>query len=484
MGAVSTVRPFDLVIRNGTLVGAGRQFRSTVAVRDGLIEGFYGDDDVLPAEREINARGLHVLPGVIDPHVHTRYPGVDERETFESGTAAAAAGGITTLFEMPISKVPTNSAANLQQRLALMAPQAHIDYALYGGAGRDNIETIVEQAESGAIAFKTFLQPPPAGREEEFRGLWCRHDEVRSVMDAVRLTGLRHCFHCEEPGMYEPLRARLEGLGQTRGRAHAESRPENCEDASVAVVLGQATARPLPIGIVHCSSLRSAHLAFDARRRGLNVTVEVCAPYLFFTDEALDRLGPYAKCNPPLRSRETREALWRGIGSGLVEYLGTDHSPFTREDKERFGDDIFKAPPGIAGLDIYVPLLLTGVHERKMTLTQMVAVSAENPAYVYHLPNKGRMVVGTDADFTIVDMKKRWRFDAGKALTRSRANMALWDGFALTGAVHATVVRGVPVYREGQIVGQPGHGRFQRPNPALGGGRPIEGSLWGVSPHS
>jgi dihydropyrimidinase/allantoinase len=425
-----------------------------------------------------------VLPGIIDPHVHTRYPGVDERETFESGTAAAAAGGITTLFEMPISKVPTNCAANLRTRVELMAPQAHIDYALYGGAGRDNIETIVEQAESGAIAFKTFLQPPPAGREDEFRGLWCRHDEVRSVMDAVRLTGLRHCFHCEDPGMYEPLRARLEGLGQTRGRAHAEARPEACEDASVAVVLGRATERPLPIGIVHCSSIRSAHLAFDARRRGLNVTVEVCAPYLFFTTDALDKLGPYAKCNPPLRSAEAREELWRGIGSGLIEYLGTDHSPFTQEDKERFGDDIFKAPPGIAGLDIYVPLLLTGVHERKMTLPQLVAVCAENPAYVYRLQNKGRMVVGTDGDFTIVDLKKRWRFDASRARTRARANMKLWDGFALTGAVHATVVRGVPVYQDGDIVGRPGHGRFQRPDLAWDSGRPIEGSLWGVGPNA
>jgi allantoinase len=477
-----TQRPFDLVIRNGTIVAAGRQYRATVTVQDGLIEGMYGDDDLLPAEREIDAKGLHVLPGIIDPHVHTRYPGVDERETFESGTAAAAAGGITTIFEMPISKVPTNCAANLQTRRDLMAPQAYIDYALYGGAGRDNIETIVEQATSGAIAFKTFLQPPPAAREAEFVGLWCRHEEVRAVMDAVRMTGLRHCFHCEDPGLYEPLRARLEGLGQTRGRAHAEARPSGCEDASVSVVLSRAAERPLPVGIVHCSSPRALRLVHDARQQGLNATAEVCSPYLFFTMDALDRLGPYAKCNPPLRSAEAREELWRGIGEGLVEYLGTDHSPFTREDKERFGDDIHKAPPGIAGLDCYVPLLLTAVHERKMTLPQMVAVCAENPAFVFRLPNKGRMVVGTDGDFTIVDLKKRWRFDASKSRTRAKANMQLWDGFALTGAVHATVVRGVPVYREGEIVGQPGHGRFQRPNLDVEGGRPIEGSLWGAGP--
>jgi dihydropyrimidinase/allantoinase len=473
---------YDLAIVNGTLVGANRMFKATAAVTDGRLAAFLGTEEAFSAERVIDAKGLHVLPGVIDPHVHTRYPGVDARETFESGTAAAAAGGITTLFEMPISKVPTNSAASLRRRAELMAPQAHIDFALYGGAGRENVETIVEQADAGAIAFKTFLQPPPAGREDEFRGLWCRHDEVRSVMDAVRLTGLRHCFHCEEPGMYEPLRARLEGLGRRRGRAHAESRPEACEEASVAVVLGRAAERPLPIGIVHCSSVRSANLAFDARRRGLNVTVEVCTPYLFFTAEALDRLGPYAKCNPPLRSAETRDALWHAIQSGLVEYLGTDHSPFTAEDKERFGDDIFKAPPGLAGLELFVPLMLTGVHERRLTLPQLVAVCSENPAYVFRLPHKGRMVAGTDADFTIVDLKKRWRFDASAGRTRARDNMRIWDGFALTGAVHATVVRGVPVFLEGEMVGRPGHGVLQRPDATAEGGRPIEGALWGAGP--
>ncbi|HQZ40992.1 MAG TPA: dihydroorotase family protein [Vicinamibacterales bacterium] len=474
--------PFDLLISGGTLVSAGRAHQGTVAVRDGRIADLLAVDEHPPAGETFDARGLHVLLGVVDPHVHTRHPGGEAREDFSSGTAAAAAGGVTTIFEMPISKVPTNSAANLRARVEAMGPQAHVDYALYGGAGRDNLGAIAEQAEAGAIAFKTFLQPPPSGREDEFHGLWCRHDEVRAVMDAVRATGLRHCFHCEEPGLYDPLRARLESRGRTRGRAHAESRPPACEEISVAVVLARAAERPLPIGIVHCSSPFSAVLASDARLKGLNITVEVCTPYLFWTTDALDRLGPYAKCNPPLRSAECRDDLWHAIQSGNVEYLGTDHSPFTAEDKERFGDDIFKAPPGIAGLDIYVPLMLTAVHQRKITLPQVVAVCSENPAYVFRLPNKGRLVPGADADFTIVDLKRKWRFDVSKARTRSRANMRLWDGFRLRGAVVATMVRGTVVCRDGEIVGAPGYGRFQRPNLDVDGGRAIAGALWGAGP--
>jgi allantoinase len=447
---------FDLAIIGGTIVSAGREHPSIVCVRDGKIAAIRSAGDTVVAEQTYLAKGLHILPGVLDPHVHTRHPGGEAREDFASGTAAAAAGGISTLFEMPISKVPTNSAKNLRTRVEAMAPQAHIDYALYGGAGTDNLDSIVEQAEAGAIAFKTFLQPPPAGREDEFHGLWCRHDDLRPVMDAVRLTRLRHCFHCEEPGMYGPLRARLEGLGETRGRAHAESRPAACEEVSVAVVLARAAEKPLPIGIVHCSSPMSARLAADARLRGLNVTVETCTPYLFFTMEALDKLGPYAKCNPPLRSATMRDELWWAIQGGLIEYVGTDHSPFLAEDKERFGDDIFQAPPGMC---------------------------SENPAHVFRLPNKGRMTVGSDADFTIVDMKRAWRFKAATALTRSRANMRLWDGFKMKGAVITTMVRGVAVFQDGQIVGAQGHGRFQRPDMEVDAGRPIAGALWGAGPY-
>ena len=474
---------FDLAIIGGTIVSAGREHPSIVCVRDGKIAAIRSAGDTVVAEQTYVAKGLHILPGVIDPHVHTRHPGGEAREDFASGTSAAAAGGITTLFEMPISKVPTNSAQNLRTRVDAMAPQAHIDYALYGGAGKDNLDSIVEQAEAGAIAFKTFLQPPPAGREDEFHGLWCRHDDLRSVMDAVRLTRLRHCFHCEEPGMYGPLRARLEGLGQTKGRAHAESRPAACEEVSVAVVLARAAEKPLPIGIVHCSSPMSARLAADARLRGLNVAVETCTPYLFFTMEALDKLGPYAKCNPPLRSATMRDELWWAIQGGLIEYVGTDHSPFLAEDKERFGDDIFQAPPGIAGLETFVPLMLTAVSQRRITLPQVAAVCSENPAHVFRLPNKGRMTVGSDADFTIVDMKRAWRFKAATALTKSRANLRLWDGFRMKGAVITTMVRGVPVYQDGQVVGAQGYGRFQRPDMEVDAGRPIAGALWGAGPY-
>jgi allantoinase len=473
---------FDLLIEGGTVVAAGRQSRASVGVRDGKIAALLAPDEPVPSAVRIDARKLHVFPGLVDPHVQTGVPGVETREDFASATAAAAAGGITTLFEMPVSPTPGNSGPNLDARRSAMAPQAHIDFALYGGAGRDSVETILAQARAGAIAFKTFLQPPPTGREAEYRGLWCRHDEIRTIMDAVRLTSLRHCFHCEDPGVFGPLQARFEALGRTTGRALAEARPAGCEEVSVAVVLARAAERPLPIGIVHCSSPLSARLAADARLRGLNVTVEACVPHLFATIEALDTHGPFAACLPPLRPPYMRDELWYGIQGGLIEYCGSAHTPFRAADKHHHGEDIFRAPPGIASLDLYMPLLLTAAHQRRISLPQIAAVCSENPAFVFRLPNKGRMVVGADADFTIVDTRRRWRFDASKAHSRSRDAMRLWDGYKLKGAVVATIVRGQPVYRDGELVGAPGYGRFQRPNLDIDGGRPIEGAMWGAGP--
>ena len=455
---------YDLAIAGGTLVASGREFPGTVAVSGGRIAGILGPGDQVSAARVIDARGLHVLPGLIDTHVHTRHPGVAGREDFQSGTAAAAAGGITTILEMPISKVPTNSAANLRARVAAMAPQALVDFALYGGAGHENIGEIGGLAAAGAIAFKTFLQPPPGHRLDEFHGLWCTEESrLRDVIDAVRSTGRRHWFHCEHAGLYAALQARLEAVGQVRGRAHADSRPAIVEDVSVAIVLALAAEHGARAGIVHCSSARASELARDARRRGVDVLVETCTPYLFFTSDELDRLGPYAKCNPPLRSALEQRELWDAVSGGLINHVGTDHSPFLAEDKDAGARNIFLAPPGLCGLEVFAPLLLTAVHHGRLTLARMVALAAEQAALAFDLPSKGCLRAGLDADLTLVDLRHAWTYDASKAVTKSGANMAIYDGFPMQGRVVSTLVRGVAVYQEGEIAARPGHGAFVRP---------------------
>ncbi len=454
----------DLVVRGGTLVTSSGRRLADITVSDGRITAVLAPGEASAAENVFDATGLHVLPGVIDTHVHTRHPGVPEREDFLSGTAAAAAGGITTLFEMPISKLPVNSGESLARRAELLQPTAHIDYALYGGAGHENLAAIAEQAEAGAIAFKTFLQPPPPTRLDEFFGLWCT-DEVllRDVMRAVKGTGLRQCFHCEHTATFLALQHQLQAEGRITGRAHAESRPPVVEDLSVAIVLALAEDLGARVQVVHCSSPRAARLVRDARGRGVDATVETCPPYLFFTDEALDRLGPFAKCNPPLRGEAEVRGLRQCLREGLIEVVGTDHSPFLAADKATGAANIFLAPPGLAGLEVLVPLMLTAAHHGWITLEEVAALCAENAARLFALPQKGRVEPGADADLTIVDVAATWRYDSTAALTKSRDNMRIYDGVEMHGRVAATLVRGVVVYQDGVVTGTPGHGRFVRP---------------------
>jgi len=457
----------DLVVSGGTLVSSSGVWPADIAVTDGRITAVVSPGAGLTGAVVVDATGRHVLPGAIDTHVHTRHPGVPAREDFQSGTSAAAAGGITTLFEMPISKLAVNSGESLAKRAALLQATAVVDFALYGGAGHENLAAIAGQAEAGAIAFKTFLQPPPPARLDEFFGLWCT-DEVRlrEVMRAVKATGLRHCFHCEHTATFQALQRRLEEAGRRTGKAHAESRPPIVEELSVAIVLALAEDLGARVQVVHCSSPRSARLARDARWRGVDATVETCPPYLFFTDEALDRLGPFAKCNPPLRGEHDVRGLRQCLREGLIEVVGTDHSPFLAEDKAAGDDNIFLAPPGLAGLEVMVPLMLTAAHHGWITLEDVAALCSENAAKLFGLPRKGRVQAGADADLTIVDLGSVWRYDSAGAVTRSRANMRIYDGVELHGRVAATIVRGAVVYRDGVVTGRPGHGQFVRPETA------------------
>jgi len=455
---------YDLLLTGGTVVLPDGCRAADVAVRNGRIEALLPPGNDASAAAICTIGGLHVLPGVIDTHVHTRYPGIDAREDFASGTAAAALGGITTLFEMPISRLPANSGESLARRAAMMRPQAYIDYALYGGAGHQNLGDIASQAEAGAIAFKTFLQPPPPARLAEFFGLWCTDEALLvDVMRAVGRTGLRHAFHCEHAGMAAAFTHQVEGAGHTTGRAHALSRPSIVEEVSAAMVLAMAGALGTKVQVVHVSSPRTLQLVAAARAHGVDATAETCPPYLFFTDEALDRLGAFAKCNPPLRSDADRLGMWQGVAAGLVACIGTDHSPFLDEEKARGHDPISSAPPGLCGLEVLVPLILTGVHERRITLPQAAHLLSTGAADLFHLPQKGRLVPGADADFTVVDIGAPWIYDHRQAATRSAGNMRIYDGLQLRGRVIHTVVRGAMVVCNGRLTGRAGHGRFVRP---------------------
>jgi dihydropyrimidinase/allantoinase len=438
----------------------------SIAIDEGRIAAIIPAGEGLPEARDVvDAGGALALPGLIDTHTHARDPSVDAREDFESATAAAAAGGITTILEMPISTPAVSSSIVLRQRAAVIAPKAHVDFGLYGGAGADNVDDIEGLAAGGAVGYKTFRTPMPAGREREFSGLVATDAaDAFAAFRVVARTGLVAAVHAEDAQLLIARELQLRSGGIRGPRTHARWRLPVVEESSVAQTLELARAAGVRIQIAHASTAHAVSLVSRARADGVAATVETCPHYLFLDDTALDRHGPFAKINPPLRSAETVEALWERVRAGEVDVIGSDHSPFLVEEKAPFADDIWRALPGTPGLEAMLPLLLTAVAEERIRLEQLVALAAGNAARIFGLAAKGRLAVGADADLALVEIGGPWRIDTTAWLTRAREAARVWHGREVRGRVVATYLRGQRVWdRTAGVTAPPGSGRQVRP---------------------
>jgi dihydropyrimidinase/allantoinase len=320
------------------------------------------------------------------------------------------------------------------------------------------------------VAFKTFLLPPPPARLDEFVGLWCTSQTaLRHLLAETSRTGIPHAFHAEHAGMVETLESTLRAAGRVDSMAHAESRPSIVEETAVATVLAAAQESGGHVHFVHVSSWRSADLIARARAGGQRVTAETCPQYLWLTTEALARHKGFAKCNPALRSAQDVERLWPYVIDGTIDVLGSDHSPFLDAEKERGNDDIFLAPPGLTGLELMLPLMLTSVAARRLTLGRMARLMSGRAADLFRLARKGRIAPGYDADLALVDLGARWQFDRRRSFSKAPGGMRAYDGLALQGRVVSTFVRGERVFHEGEITGRAGYGRLVRPERLEGG---------------
>lgn len=452
---------FDIIIKNGIVVSGTETKAMDVAISGGKVVALLEPNQDVDAAETVDASGLHVFPGVVDAHCHMRDPGRMEREDFWTGTQAAAAGGITTVCEMPISIPPVYTAEILEQRRDTVQPRALIDFALYGTAGYENLDHVQELADAGAVAFKTYLHPAEPGREKEFTGIVCPDAGSQyETMETVAKTGRRHCLHCEVNEMVNFFTARLKKTGRTDGKVHSECRPSVCEDASVGLTLAMAASLGAPVTICHMSSADAIVLVNEAKARGVDVVVESCPTYLFMNDGYLDKFGAWAKNNPPLRSEENRLRLWDHLLAGSIDYIATDHSPWRPESKE---GGIFDAYAGMASFDMILPLMLDAINNGKLTAPQAARLLSERPAEVYDLNTKGRLMPGYDADFVLVNMDEQFIFDKSKSHSKAGEVMRVFDGMKLDGRIKSTWVRGTKVQEEGQTVAPAGYGQFVRP---------------------
>ena len=460
----------DLVIRNGQVYANGEFFPGGIAVKDGKTVAVCGDEYLPEGETVLDAGGNPVLPGVVDTHVHVRDPGHRERGTFVTETKAAAAGGVTCFLEHPISAPPPYSPEILRNRIRVAAPQGLVDYAFFGAAGAEFPDEVAKVAREGIVAFKTFLHEAPEGREEEFRGLTMANDgAMLDGFRAVAKTGLILTIHAENNDIIQRLIRQVRSEGKVGFEYHYKSRPPITEIETVAKLIMFARETGARVSFAHISTPEAAELVKKAKQQGLEVYLETCPHYLFLTQDAIDKYGPYAKGNPPLRSRESMEKLWDYVTDGSVDFIGSDHGPFLVSEKEKGMKDIFTAAAGPACIEMTLPLMLTAVRDGKLTMRRMIQILCENPARTFGLwPRKGAIRVGGDADFTIVDMKNEYVVNNRDFVTQSRDTSPMYNGFRLVGRPIHTIVRGRIIMRDRKIDDSAqGWGQVMKPEWAL-----------------
>ncbi|MDO4581561.1 MAG: dihydroorotase [Bacillota bacterium] len=457
---------YDLIIKNAHYYANDSFFDGDICVAGGKIAAILlpGGSESHATARVIDAAGLCVLPGIIDSHVHFRDPGRPDREDFYSGSCAAAAGCVTTFCEMPLAIPPPCNIPNLQNRIDLGKQRSMVDFAFFGAAGYDNRGLLQQLCDAGVIAFKTFLHPAPAGRELEFDGLTVNDDgQLYMMMEAAAATSGRYFFHCENAHLISALEKKLHDEGVEDYSFHYKSRANIAETESVSTILHFAKATGCKVGIVHISAPEACELVKQARLDGVDVVAETCFHYLTYCHDDIDRFGPYAKCNPPLRSRADMEKLWDYIYDGTITIIGSDHAPFIPSEKEiGVTDGIWKAYSGMPAIEMLLPIMLTHVNSGRLTLGQLARLISENTARLYGMfPQKGCIAVGCDADFAILDLEREYMTSIDDMYSRSKAINKLFDNTRVKGKPAYTVMRGKVLMEDGKVdLDQRGWGRF------------------------
>lgn len=446
----------DLAVINGMAYVDGMFSPVDIGIRDEKFAVIASRGLLGEADRVIDAAGKYVIPGGIDTHVHFRDPGHPERGTFYTESMAAVAGGTTTILEHPISSPPQYSKAILDNRKQVARDRGPVvDYAFYGAAGGQFPEEITRIAREGIVAFKAFLHEAPEGRDQEFVGLTMANDyEIYVGMKEVAKTGLMLASHAENNDMIQGLIRKFRSEGKVGPEYHCPSRPPISEYSTVQKLITFAEETGCVLELAHISTPQAMQMAKDAKARGQKVFLETCPHYLFLTEDELLKHGAYAKCNPPLRTREIVEALWEYVLDGTVDFIGSDHGPFLPAEKDTGLADIFKAPAGMIGIDVRLPLMLNEVArgERGLTLERVVQLLCENPAKAFSIyPQKGVIQPGSDGDLVIVDMNQSTTVDWRKNYSLSRDIAKVYDGWELTGKLDYTILRGKVVMKDGIV---------------------------------
>ncbi|MCF8475537.1 MAG: dihydroorotase [Pseudolabrys sp.] len=424
---------YDLILKGGTVVNQDGEGARDLGIKDGRFAAI-ADLTRASAGETVDCRGLHLLPGVIDPHVHFREPGLTQKEDLESGSRGAVLGGVTAVFEMP-NTIPTTTGADaLADKVKRAHHRMHCDFAFYVGATRENTHELAElERLPGACAIKVFMGSSTGSLLIE------DDDGVRAVLKAINR---RAAFHSEDEGrLNERMHLRVEGDPSSHPVWRDAQAALMCTQRLIA--LAHETGKR--VHVLHVTSRDEA--IFLAGHKDVATAEATPAHLTLAAPGCYERLGTFAQLNPPIRDASHRDGLWHAVGQGVIDNVGSDHSPHTREEKT---SQVYpKTHSGMTGVQTLVPVMLDHVNAGRLSLQRFVDLTSAGPARIFGIANKGRIAVGYDADITVVDMKRR------EIITNdwiaSRAGWTPFDGVAVTGWPVGTVVRGHKVMWDGNL---------------------------------
>ena len=444
----------DLLLKNGTIVTPSKSFRGNIAVKDGRIAGIGGEEFSVEADEVADLGGKHILPGVIDPHVHIGWPSWDWEEDCICTTRTAAVGGVTTVIHFLNEPLPLHEELSIG--IERFERNAYVDGSFHEGIfTQGQIDEIPDMVETrGVNTFKFYLPykgaeavPPLVGIDDGI--IYAGFKEIGKLKERARAL-----IHAENIEIFYKIKEQMQASGEDASAYWTDTRPNWVEVESIRKVVAFAKGTGCPLYLVHLTTKEAKEEILRARAEGVDVIGETCPQYLVLNVENTDRVK--SKVNPPLRHKEDNEAMWQAIQEGVITCIGTDHASVALKDKQDFWDGIV----GFAGLETTLPVLLSeGVNKGRISIEKVAEITSYNVAKTFGLyPQKGSIEVGADADFAVVDLEMEMAYSVRES--PNITDYSPYDGMVFKGWPIQTYLRGRLIFDHGTILGEKGAGKF------------------------
>ena len=441
----------DSVLTNAKAYLNGEIVDCSIAIEEDKIFKIGKETQMPNADQKTDLKNLLVLPGLIDEHVHLRDEGKAYKEDFQTGTAAAAAGGFTTVLDMPNNEPVTMSVAALRNRMAIAQKKVLVNVGFYSEFPKKTSET-KDIVSEGAVGFKLFMGCQIGGLNiNEDEDLQIAFKEVASLKVPVAV-------HAEDSALLTKNEEKLRQAKKSSVAAFQHAHSEQVEVKAIKRLLKLAMSTDVRLHFCHVSTADGLNAIAEAKKSKQKVTCEVTPNHLLLSTTELEQYGQLAIMAPPLRGNDQVEALWTGLEEGSVDALGSDHAPHALSEKS--AGSVWDVKVGVPGLETTLPLILTHVKKNRLSIAQAVQFLAEKPAEIYGLSNRGRLEQGQNADLTVVDFNRKFKIEASKF--KSKAKYSPYDGWEVQGKPVKTIVNGTLVFDEGEIVVKPGSGSIVR----------------------